>query len=791
LSRDGGLRPVVAPMSNNVIQTAFSAGEVSPSFYGRVDVTKYHVAAALLRNFYVDYRGGASSRPGSWYVGTSKYSDKNVKLARFQFSTAPNQAYALEFGHLYMRVIFQGAYIAAGGGGIYELVTPYTSDDVPLLKFNQANDIVTITHPNYQARELQRVAPNNWNLNLISFTNAVPTPATPTLTGFGANTSAYQKTYGYRVSAVINGEEGQTSPPAILTTYDMAEGQVSIKINWTAVVGAESYNIYKCQALGITLSGGSRYGYIGTTSGTGFTDTNFTPNFVLTPAVHRDPFAGGAFTKLSVTAGGTGYTPPTSTDFLPITVTDATGSGFIGYAIITSGAVTGVFVENAGKNYTAPTFSVAGGTGATFSYTLSPVNAFPSVSGYFQQRLVFANTNAAPSTLWATQPGLFKNMDVTIPVTDSNAYSFTLAGTQVNAIKYMQPMPGGLVLFTSGGVWQLSGGTGDTPVTPSNARATPQSYVGCADVQPIPINYNILYVQQKGSTVHALAYNFYANIYAGEEVSLLANHLFSPRVITSWAYLEEPYKMILAVRDDGQLLAFTYMKEQELAAWTHWDTKGVYQSICTVQEGAEDIAYVAVKRYVNGTWIQYIERFASRVLSNAESAMCVDCALSTALTYPAATVTSNMISGNVEITADTAIFSAGDIGKILRMNGGVGTVTNYLSTTKLDVTFTTPMTLFINNEDGTSTPLAAASGSWSLTPTVSALSGLNHLEGQLVTVVGDGSAQASKTVTSGAITLDVPASYVIVGLPYICQLKTLPLDTGEPTSQGKRKKWLQ
>jgi hypothetical protein len=40
---------------------------------------------------------------------------------------------------------------------------------------------------------------------------------------------------------------------------------------------------------------------------------------------------------------------------------------------------------------------------------------------------------------------------------------------------------------------------------------------------------------------------------------------------------------------------------------------------------------------------------------------------------------------------------------------------------------------------------------------------------------------------SGSFTLPNPASTVIIGLPYVCQLQTLRLDTGDPTIQGKRK----
>jgi len=54
------------------------------------------------------------------------------------------------------------------------------------------------------------------------------------------------------------------------------------------------------------------------------------------------------------------------------------------------------------------------------------------------------------------------------------------------------------------------------------------------------------------------------------------------------------------------------------------------------------------------------------------------------------------------------------------------------------------------------------------------ITGLGHLNGETVAVLGDGVVQASKTVSSGQITI-TSASTVQVGLPYTVQLRTMPL----------------
>jgi hypothetical protein len=73
---------------------------------------------------------------------------------------------------------------------------------------------------------------------------------------------------------------------------------------------------------------------------------------------------------------------------------------------------------------------------------------------------------------------------------------------------------------------------------------------------------------------------------------------------------------------------------------------------------------------------------------------------------------------------------------------------------------------------------------------VTSVSGLDHLEGKTVAILGDGSVVPSQVVTGGAVALDGSYSKVIVGLPYTADLETLnlelPLQGG--TMQGQMKK---
>src|SRR5437879_3273482 len=89
------------------IQHSFHAGEWAPALNARVDLAKYHNAAATMRNFFVDYRGGASSRMGTKYVLQAYKSATRVRLIPFQASFTVT--YVLEFGDGYIRFYTNGA----------------------------------------------------------------------------------------------------------------------------------------------------------------------------------------------------------------------------------------------------------------------------------------------------------------------------------------------------------------------------------------------------------------------------------------------------------------------------------------------------------------------------------------------------------------------------------------------------------------------------------------------------------------------------------------------------------
>jgi hypothetical protein len=107
---------------------------------------------------------------------------------------------------------------------------------------------------------------------------------------------------------------------------------------------------------------------------------------------------------------------------------------------------------------------------------------------------------------------------------------------------------------------------------------------------------------------------------------------------------------------------------------------------------------------------------------------------------------------------------------------GRAVITGYTSTTVV-------VCEILESFDSTS---AIPAGEWYLT--ADEFSGLEHLEGEVVSVCGDGGQHEQKTVTNGSITLDRQCSVVHVGLPYTGYLETNDLEGGGTTGVAQTKK---
>jgi hypothetical protein len=681
---------------------------------------------------------------------------------------------------------------------IYTLASPYAIADLPYLKFDQSADVMTLTHASYPPYDLKRFASDNWTMTKETFVTSIQPPST--ISSWATVTAATHADYQYCVTAIsaTTGEESVASAVTIINnSVNIATTAGTNVIMWSSVPGAKAYNVYKAPSAynSFAITAGLQFGFMASTQGTMASDTNILPDYTTTPPLHQNPFATSSISSITMTAGGTDYTQLT----VSATVSSSTGTGAVLLPIVqpassttATGSVTTIVVMNGGEGYQAtdPVVITDTGTGASASATLvvgPATGTWPGVVGYFQQRRVYAATNNEPNTYWMSKPGSFLNFDKSFPTVGNDSIKGTPWSKQINGVSWLVPMPGGMVVLAGLGAWQVSGGANGAAITPSSQTAQPQAYNGVSPtVQPIVINYDILYLQQKGFQVLDLSYNFFTNIYTGVDITILSSHLFQ-NPIREWCWAQSPYKLIWAVKTDGSLLSLTYLKEQEVQGWARHDTDGLFKSTTSISEGTVDGAYFVVQRHINSRWMYYIERMDDRLWDSVTDVFAVDSGLTNAINKPDATLTTSAKTGTVTFEASSPVFSSANVGDIIRMGGGVATVISVTSSTQVTGTLTTDITDVIPNSVSLEAK-PAIPGTWTISTPITTVTGIEHLEGKTVSILADGSVSPSQVVRNGSVTLPTAASMISIGLGFKAQLQSLYTDIqGTGTVQGKRK----
>ena len=246
-------------------------------------------------------------------------------------------------------------------------------------------------------------------------------------------------------------------------------------------------------------------------------------------------------------------------------------------------------------------------TDKTQVYALSSWNAdngYPKMACFFQDRLVLAATKKEPYSIWMSRTGDYPNFGIEKVdggVTDDSAIKADLITRNGFEILHLVPAKD-LVILTTGNEWIIEG---SSVITPAKINPRPQTMRGSNTCPPQHIGNRIVHVQRSGKTVRDLGYQYDADNYNGDDLTLLATHLTEGHKLVSSAYIQEPNSTLYYVRDDGALLSLAFIKEQNVFAWSHHTTDGKYKKVTSIPNGASDVLYVTVER--DGKI--YIERF--------------------------------------------------------------------------------------------------------------------------------------------------------------------------------------
>ena len=693
------------------IQSSFNAGELSPTLEGRVDLQKYGSGCKKLQNFIPLVQGPARRRSGTYFVEEIKTSADRTWLLPFEFSET--QAYVLEFGNQYIRfytnygqvltgtvtawatgtAFIVGDLRSSGGvnyycaiahtsgtfatdlaagrwyaltGSVYEIPTPYTLSDLTAsngtlrLRWVQSADVVYIVHPNHPPKKLSRFGATRWTLTDIEFDG---------------------------------GPFEDIDPDSAITVYGSAEtGSITLTASAALFVASDVGSLFLLEQKSLdgipqwevakTITAGNRRRSDGKTyeALTGGTTGTVKPIHSTGAVYDGDPGVQWQFRDPGY--GWVKITAFTNSTTVTATVISRLPSGAVGSGNATNRWAFGKW--SAGRGW-------------------------PSQVTFFRERLCFATGQDIDLSVAGDYEN-FADRDDGGQVVADQAISVEVASGQVNKIEWLAPSDG-LLIGTAGGEFVLGEVTTDQPLGPDNVKITQQSTYGSRSVIPLLVGESVLFIQRAGQKLRELIYDFGQNGFKSSDLTVLAEHI-TFGAVTSLAYQQEPHSIIWLAKTNGELLGFTFNREQDVLGWHRHRIggEGIVESIVTIPSpfGDQDDLWMIVKRTIDGVTKRYVEYLW------------------------------------IDFDEDSIIDDAFFVDSGLTYDGSP----------------------------------------------VTTLSGLNHLEGEEVAILADGATHPNRTVDSGSITLQRPASVVHVGLPYDSILQTMRPEAGaqDGTAQGKTKR---
>ena len=730
----------------------FTAGELSPRLFGRTDIGRYENGAEVVENLLVQPHGGVTRRPGTQFISEVKTSANSTILVGFEFNV--EQTYVLEMGNEYFRIYKDGGVVESGSSPV-EVSTPYTTAQLDNLQFAQTADVMYVVSPDHAPRKITRTSHTAWTIAEVDLLRGPFLNRNTTTTTLTSNGRSGTVTLTASASLFTSADVGRL--------VKIQDGFVKIASfsSATSVAGA-------CQEL---EDGRSEIAPSYAASTISFHEGD--PDS--TGLEHNDRIedTAGNFIDQGFKNGQTVIVSGTSSNnttagFLLVDVTDT---------VLTLAPGGDLANESAGSSFTVQGKLVAVDNWALGAFSAN--TGHPRTVAFYEERLVFAGTSHQPQTLFFSQGGDFENFES--GVNDDDAMVYTIGSNQVNVIRFLASTRN-LIAGTSGGEFVVRAGGADAAITPTNIQIKQQTRHGSANTAPVIAGNSVLFLQRAKRKVRELKFNFDVDGYVAPDITLISEHV-SETGLVALAYQQEPDSIMWTVRTDGQLACVSYKPEEQVLGWSRQIIGGAFGTGNAVVERIvsipgdldEDEVYLIVKRTINGAtkrYVEYIKNFDFG--TSVADAIFVD----SALTF---TGVSSTLNGTITASATTIALVASSA---FPSSGAVKIGTEIITYTGNSGNQLTGCTRAVAGV------AAAHTTGATVTQAAISLSGLSHLEGQTVSILGDGSVHPDATVSSGAVTLQRYVTKAHAGLQYNSTLRTLRADAGSQmgSSQGKIKR---
>lgn len=715
------------------VQASFAAGELDPALHERTTFQKYQSGLMTGRSVCVGKTGRLLSRPSRKYSLQCKIQNRKVIIhPRSMTSTY------LEWGHLYVRVY------QMDGTLLFEDTHTLTEADLPYIDFVDVDAFNTLVF--LFGREVLIV---NYSDEQI-FAGTTPNLFNPGLAVLDDGSTIGGTGYDVEYYATAVKDRQELSGGAIVIAsakipVDATEQNIII-VNFLATEfdRVSEVRIYR------RPDGGGAFGFIGST----------------TVVIDDGGAAQATFTDFGQDADYLHNPPQILGEFGEFINGDLPGSEFSSSMLEDSGC--GVM---------------------------------------FKQRLLMASGGI----ICASRVGKPFNFNRDFPLSSDGALSFKSQTSAPERI-YRMLVNEFLAVFSSEGIFVHEGS-----LSPDNLDLPKKGpWVIDPRTKPLAIPGGVVFVDSETNSIRSLSFSTEANSFIADEVSVFSDHLFINKRVTSWAFQSGEMPLLWVTFSDRTYASFTYDPQQEMRAWTRHDSgvgieyvastkkslivdfdtpadsvlaEGQVIFVCVDEDGYRHIE-LGVPRYVSSENIDTNpEADMGPEIANMDSMVSWSSLISDSLAVGdqinVSPVTADDWVGNLWVGCNASnLFTSGDVGEIFRFFHPVEKWSVDLEVME-----------YVDQKKVICRPSRAFPFEYAedirLYETASVFNGLDHMEGEYVSIVSDGNVVASPNndvdnfpfvmVESGAITLPKSkrGAIVHIGRPITNDIETLDIDSVE------------
>jgi len=762
----------------NVSQQNFAGGELSPKLRGRWDLPIYTSGTEKMLNFIAETQGPTKFRTGGRFVQTTRR-NKIARLEEFQFND--EQAYVLEFTDKFIRIFKDEAIIVLGDITITNITQAdpavvtapshgYSTDDevfifgvLGMTEVNAKSFIINVTGANdFEIQDQDGV-----DIDSTLFT---------AYTSGGVSQKILEVPSPYLERHLFNLKFSQNADINYITQpfYEPRKLTRTSNIDWTLSIFVRTADPFTDQKTITAITQANP----GVVSAAAHGRSNG-DQVVIETVVGMTEVNGGIFTVANVTAG--------TFELQDIDGVNVDTTGFTAYA-------------SAGY--------------ATDRRLL------PGSSAFFEGRLFYGRNDIQPDTFWASRSpdtlGAVRYDDFTTGTDADSSIKNTIASKEGNVIFWLAPTDRLLAIGTFGSTFKATGATADEAITPTNINVRPVDFVGAADIEPVFHENILIYTQRGKRTMRSFEFDTLNESFISVDRNLVADHITEGNIKQIVFQTGRP-DIFWAVKEDGELLGLTFKSREDVSGWYRAQTGGtdaLYLSVAIMfQEDNFDQLWYVAERTINSVIRRYVEfyedepvipeiddfftgrankltddiTFRNDMFEQQKEYVHLDSALTFDGLAPGsaagATMTLAAVSGTgIIFTASAPVFTLiEDIGREIWKKAINGVGTGRATITAVNSTTEVVCTIVVDFDNTNVIP----AGFWYLT--TDDISGLDHLEGETVGVVTDGSVHPDEVVTNGAISLDYQASKIHVGLKYIGFIKTMSIEAAATIGPAQSK----